>query len=74
MKRATGFEFAPGFLELYAATEHLDDICSRDQIVDKMLWYQAAHIILNGYSGFEGLAPTLLFLLFKLSGVQYPQA
>jgi hypothetical protein len=45
VKRAAGFEFAAGFLELYAVAKHLDDICSRDQIVYKVLWYQAAHFV-----------------------------
>jgi hypothetical protein len=63
VKRAARLEFTACFLELYAAAEHLHDIGSRDQIVNEVLWYQAAHNMINGYSGLAGLVPTLLLLL-----------
>jgi hypothetical protein len=39
MERTASLVFPAGFLELYLATEHLDDICPRNQIVDEMPWY-----------------------------------
>ena len=47
VKRAAGLELAARFLELYAAADHLDDIRPGDQIVDEVLWYQAAHNLYN---------------------------
>jgi hypothetical protein len=43
MKRAAGFEFAAGLLELNPVAEHFDDIGPCDELIDEMLWYQSAH-------------------------------
>jgi hypothetical protein len=63
VKRAAGLEFAASFLELDAAAKHLNDICSRDQIVDEVLWYQAAHNIVNGYSAFQGSTQNSIIII-----------
>jgi hypothetical protein len=56
-----GLEFSSCFLELDAAAKHLDDIRPCDQVVDKVLWNQAAHIRINGFSVRQGLASGFLF-------------
>jgi len=37
VKWTAGLEFPAGLLELGAAADNLDDICSCDQIIDKIL-------------------------------------
>ena len=48
MKRAASLVLPAGFLELYAAADHLDDVGTIDQIVDEFLRDTTGHIGLNG--------------------------
>ena len=47
MERAAGLEFLAGFLELHTAPDDLDDVGSRDQIVDEILGNRPAIQKLN---------------------------
>jgi hypothetical protein len=44
VERAAGLVLAPGFLQLHAAADHLDDVGAGDELVDEMLGDAAGHV------------------------------
>ena len=47
VKRAASLELAACFLELHAAANHLNDICSCDQIINEILRNKSGHICIT---------------------------